>query len=155
MTDTLKPAERSERMRRVRGKNTGPELMVRRLVHGLGYRFRLHRKDLPGSPDLVFPRLRSVIFVHGCFWHRHDDPECRLARLPKSRLDFWEPKLTANRLRDVRKQAALAATGWRILIVWECDLRNKEQLENKLKVFLEGGCGQSNFSLGLEASESG
>lgn len=155
MTDTLKPAERSERMRRVRGKNTGPELMVRRLVHGLGYRFRLHRKDLPGSPDLVFPRLRSVIFVHGCFWHRHDDPECRLARLPKSRLDFWEPKLTANRLRDVRKQAALAATGWRILIVWECDLRNKEQLENKLKVFLEGGCGQSNFSPGLEASGSG
>ena len=129
--------------------------MVRRLVHGLGYRFRLHRKDLPGSPDLVFPRLRSVIFVHGCFCHRHDDPECRLARLPKSRLDFWEPKLTANRLRDVRKQAALAATGWRILIVWECDLRNKEQLENKLKVFLEGGCGQSNFSPGLEASGSG
>ncbi|MDR3422865.1 MAG: DNA mismatch endonuclease Vsr, partial [Xanthobacteraceae bacterium] len=123
---------------------------VRRIVHRLGFRFRLHRKDLPGRPDLVFPRLRSVVFVHGCFWHRHPDPDCRLARLPKSRLDFWEPKLSANRSRDLRNQDALAAGGWRVLIVWECELRHKEQLENKLKNFLEQSCGQSSFSRGPE-----
>jgi DNA mismatch endonuclease (patch repair protein) len=155
MADTLSPAERSERMSRVRGKNTGPELIVRRLVHRLGYRFRLHRKDLPGTPDLVFPRLRSVIFVHGCFWHRHPDPKCSLARLPKSRLGFWEPKLTANHQRDVRNQATLSAAGWRVLVVWECELGDKEQLENKLKGFLEGACGQSSFSRGQEGSVSG
>lgn len=83
-------------MSRVRNKDTKPELMVRRLVHGMGYRYRLHRKNLPGRPDLVFPGLRKVIFVHGCFWHRHPDPSCRLARLPKSKLDFWLPKITTN-----------------------------------------------------------
>jgi DNA mismatch endonuclease (patch repair protein) len=155
MADTLTPAERSERMRRVRGKDTVPELTVRRLVHRMGYRFRLHRKDLPGKPDLVFPRLRGAIFVHGCFWHRHPDLDCPLARLPKSRLAFWAPKLAANRLRDIRNQAALSEAGWRILVVWECELSDKEQLENKVKVFLEGACGQSSFSRGLAGSESG
>ena len=150
MADTLSAADRSQRMSRIRGKDTGPEMLVRRVVHRLGFRFRLHRKNLPGHPDLVFPRLRSVILVHGCFWHRHPDPNCRLARLPKSRVEFWEAKLTANRLRDLRNQNGLAAAGWRILVVWECDLRHKEQLENKLRRFLEGGCVPSNFSRELE-----
>ncbi len=155
MADTLCPAQRSERMSRISGKNTGPELVIRRLVHKLGYRFRLHRKSLPGTPDLVFPRLRSVIFVHGCFWHRHPDPKCALARLPKSRLGFWEPKLTANRERDEHNQKTLSAAGWRILVVWECDLSDKEQLENRIKGFLEGACWQSNFSRGPEDLPSG
>jgi DNA mismatch endonuclease (patch repair protein) len=150
MADTLTPAERSLRMGRIRGKDTSPELAVRRIVHRLGFRFRLHRKDLPGRPDLVFPRLHSVIFVHGCFWHRHPDPNCRLARLPKSRLDFWEPKLTANQRRDLCNQDALGADGWRVLVVWECELKHKEQLENALKDFLEQSCGQSSFSLEQE-----
>jgi DNA mismatch endonuclease (patch repair protein) len=150
MADTLTTAERSRRMSRIRCKDTAPEMTVRRIVHRLGYRYRLHRKDLPGRPDLVFPRLRSVIFVHGCFWHRHPDPNCRLARLPKSRLDFWEPKLTANRGRDLCIQDALTADGWRVLVVWECELRHKEQLENALKNFLEQSCGQSSFSRGPE-----
>jgi DNA mismatch endonuclease (patch repair protein) len=155
MADTLTTAERSRRMSRIRGKNTAPELTVRRLVHSLGFRFRLHRKDLPGRPDLVFPRLRSVIFVHGCFWHRHPDPNCRLARLPKSRLDFWEPKLSANRRRDLCNQGALVADGWRVLVVWECELRHKEQLKNTLRNFLEQSCGQLSFSRGPEGLGSG
>lgn len=136
--DTLSPRDRSERMSRVRGKDTKPELLVRRLVHSLGYRYRLHRRDLPGRPDLVFPARQKVIFVHGCFWHRHRARRCRLARLPKTRLEFWEPKLEANRLRDLRAYAALRKAGWKILVVWECGLSNKEQLENKLRRFLEG-----------------
>ena len=103
--DTLSKAQRSERMSRVRGKDTKPELLVRRLVHGMGYRYRLHRRDLPGTPDLVFPGRRKVIFVHGCFWHRHPDPACKLARLPKSRTDFWLPKLEGNRARDIENAA--------------------------------------------------
>jgi DNA mismatch endonuclease (patch repair protein) len=106
----------------------------------MGFRFRLHRKDLPGTPDLVFPRLHAVIFVHGCFWHRHPDPDCALSRLPKSRADFWEPKLTGNLLRDLRDQAALEMARWRILVVWECELRDKEHLKNKLRRFLEAPC---------------
>lgn len=155
MADTLSPTQRSERMGRVHGKDTKPELAVRRLVHKLGYRFRLHRKDLPGTPDLVFPRLKSVIFVHGCFWHRHPDPKCPLARLPKSRLGFWEPKLSANRQRDLHNQALLSTAGWRVLVVWECELCNKEQLENKIRKFLEVACGPSSFSRGQEGSVSG
>ena len=96
MPDTLTPEQRSERMRRVRSKDTKPEILVRQIVHRLGFRFRLHRRDLPGIPDLVFPQRRKVIFVHGCFWHRHQDQSCPLARLPKSRLEFWRPKLEAN-----------------------------------------------------------
>ncbi|WGJ16446.1 very short patch repair endonuclease [Methylocapsa sp. D3K7] len=142
-------------MGRIRSKDTAPEIMVRKVVHKIGYRFRLHRKDLPGCPDLVFPRSRKVIFVHGCFWHRHPDPNCRLARLPKTRLDFWEPKLSANHRRDQLSQAVLSAAGWQILIVWECEIGNKEQLENKLIRFLAGDtCGQLSFSREPEASES-
>lgn len=124
-------------MRRVRGKDTGPEWTVRRLVHRLGFRYRLHDRSLPGSPDLVFRSRRKVIFVHGCFWHRHPDPACKLARLPKSRLDFWLPKLTANKVRDERLLEALREQGWQSLVVWECESRHIEQLENKVKAFLE------------------
>jgi len=134
--DTLTPEQRSERMSRVRGKDTGPELVVRKLVHALGYRYRLHRSDLPGKPDLVFPRHRKVIFVHGCFWHRHPDPSCKLARLPKSKLDFWLPKLDGNRKRDLVNQKALEEQGWAWLVIWECQLRDIDQLLVIIKSFL-------------------
>lgn len=136
--DTLSPAQRSARMARVRSENSRTEIAVRRLLHRMGYRFRLHRRNLPGSPDIVLPGRRKAIFVHGCFWHRHPDPDCALARLPKSRLDFWLPKLERNRERDLEQQARLADLGWRFLIVWECELRHVEQLENKLLKFLDG-----------------
>ena len=154
MADTLSPIERSERMSRVRGKDTGPEMAVRRLVHAMGYRYRLHRADLPGKPDLAFPGRRAIIFVHGCFWHRHPDPNCRLARKPKSRLDFWEPKLNGNRARDLRDQAALAAAGWRILVVWECELRDREQLTNKLRLFWRSHARRRNLRGSRRASGS-
>jgi DNA mismatch endonuclease, patch repair protein len=105
----------------VRAKNTKPELIVRRLVHSLGFRYRLHRQDLPGVPDLVFPSRHAVIFVHGCFWHRHKG----CGRMPKSRLDYWLPKLEANKARDVRNRKTLRRNGWRILVVWECELTHK------------------------------
>jgi DNA mismatch endonuclease, patch repair protein len=138
MTDTLTPAERSERMSRIRGKNTKPELAVRRLVHSLGYRFRLHGRHLPGSPDLVFASRRAVIFVHGCFWHQHKDNTCKLARMPKSRAEFWGPKLAANRDRDENNKRGLAATGWRVLEVWECQLAHAERLVETIDNFLGG-----------------
>jgi DNA mismatch endonuclease (patch repair protein) len=136
--DTLTQKERSARMSRVRGRDTQPEVVVRRLLRDMGYHYRLHRKDLPGKPDIVFGKRRKVVFIHGCFWHRHPDPECRLARLPKSRLDFWLPKLTANAERDARHRKALLEIGWQVLVVWECELRHSEQLKNKLRHFLEG-----------------
>lgn len=139
MTDSLSESKRSERMALIRARDTKPEMIVRRLVHAMGFRFRLHRKDLPGRPDLVLPRTRSVIFVHGCFWHRHPEPKCKLARMPKSRLDFWQPKLEGNRGRDLRNQSELEAMGWRFLVVWECELRHTEQLQNKLSAFLTKG----------------
>lgn len=137
MIDTLTKAERSERMSRVRAKDTKPEMIVRRLVHGMGYRYRLHDRRLPGSPDIVFRSRRKVIFVHGCFWHRHPDPSCKLARMPKSRQDFWAPKLEGNRERDERNRVALDREGWRQMVVWECECRHEEQLRNKLQDFLE------------------
>jgi DNA mismatch endonuclease (patch repair protein) len=112
-------------------------MAVRRLVHRLGYRYRLHRRDLPGSPDLVFPRRRKVIFVHGCFWHRHPDPDCKLARMPKSRLEFWGPKLEANAERDKRALEALRALGWEALTLWECELKSNRDLEERIIRFLE------------------
>lgn len=147
MADTLAPTERSERMARVRGKDTKPELVVRRLVHGMGYRYRLHRRSLPGIPDLVFPARRKVIFIHGCFWHRHPDSKCKLARLPKSRLDFWKPKLDGNRQRDEANEARLRELGWRVLVVWECQIGNKEHLREGIRAFLGGNkCEQSSSS---------
>lgn len=129
----------------VKGKHTKPELRVRRRAHALGYRFRLHRRDLPGSPDLVFPGRRAVVFVHGCFWHRHPEPGCWRARLPKSRLDFWVPKLEANVARDAASLAALEALGWRVLTVWECETTpsRRAALDARLRAFLgpPGGAG--------------
>lgn len=137
MTDTLTKAERSARMALVRGKHTKPEMVVRRLAHRLGFRYRLHGRGLPGRPDLVFASKKKVIFVHGCFWHRHGDSECKLARLPKSRLDFWLPKLDANRERDNRNRRLLAKDGWGILVLWECELNDPQALERRLKKFLK------------------
>lgn len=134
MADTLTPAQRSERMSRVRGKNTAPEMKLRRLIHGIGYRYRLHVGDLPGKPDLVFPSRHAVIFMHGCFWHRHAN--CKLARLPKSKLDFWETKLEENRQRDLRYRERLMAMGWRVLIVWECELQNLDHVSRVVREFL-------------------
>lgn len=123
-------------MGRVRSKDTKAELRVRQLIHSMGYRFRLHLKDLPGCPDMVFPRYKSVIFVHGCFWHRHGD--CPLTRLPKSRLEFWVPKLESNRLRDGRNESKLRDMGWRVLIVWECQLKDMIALSTRISQFLDG-----------------
>ena len=120
----------------VRGRDSKPEILVRRLTHALGYRYRLHRPDLPGRPDLVFGPRRKVIFVHGCFWHRHPDPACKLARLPKSRQDFWRPKLEGNRARDERINGALSAMGWNVLEIWECETADAESLAKKIKGFL-------------------
>ena len=136
MADTLTSKERSERMRRVRGADTKPEKLVRRLVHGMGYRYRLHRRDLPGTPDLVFTTRRKVIFVHGCFWHRHPDPDCPLARLPKSRLEFWKPKLEGNREREMKNQERLAELEWDVLEIWECQLRDTDGLRSRVREFL-------------------
>lgn len=135
--DSLTPLQRSERMSKVRSANTQLEMAVRRLVHGMGYRYRLHRKDLPGKPDLVFPGRRKVIFVHGCFWHRHGDPACRLARLPKSRLDFWLPKLSANEERDAKVLARLGELGWGVMTIWECQVRDTEALKRRICEFLD------------------
>jgi len=137
MIDTLSPSERSERMGRVRGRDTKPELIVRKLLYSMGYRYRLHAKELPGCPDIVFRKRRQVIFVHGCFWHQHPDPKCRLARLPKSRLEFWLEKLERNRARDIANVARLSEMGWRVLLVWECELRDKEHLRDTLRRFME------------------
>ena len=132
--DIVSPKKRSLMMAGIKGKNTRPEMVVRKLVHGMGFRFRLHRKDLPGSPDLVFPRLRRVIFVHGCFWHRH--PGCKFAYTPKSNVQFWLEKLEANVRRDALALKALEALSWEILIVWECELSNLSVLAQKLNSFL-------------------
>jgi DNA mismatch endonuclease, patch repair protein len=135
--DTLTPTDRSERMARVRSKDTTPELRVRRLLSEMGYRYRLHYKRVPGRPDIAFPGRRKAVFVHGCFWHRHPAPTCPLARLPKSRLDFWLPKLEGNRARDLRTQRELRELDWQIYVVWECQLRDAETLRRALRRFLE------------------
>lgn len=123
-------------MSRVRSRDTGPELKVRRLVHGMGYRYRLHRKDLPGTPDLVFGPRRKVIMVHGCFWHGHVDPKCRLARTPKSRREFWEAKLRRNRERDQKVERSLNESGWEVLTLWECELGDTAGLKERVRAFL-------------------
>lgn len=135
MTDRLDPGRRRRLMQRVKGKDTAPELAVRSLLHRLGYRFRLHRKDLPGTPDIVLPGRRVVLFVHGCFWHGHG---CRLGRLPKSRLEYWQPKIAANRDRDQRKAECLAVLGWRVVVIWQCELADAEALAQRLRDELDG-----------------
>ncbi|MEE2691159.1 MAG: DNA mismatch endonuclease Vsr [Pseudomonadota bacterium] len=136
MVDTLSEARRSANMSAIRSKGMKPEMIVRSLVHRMGYRFRLHVKDLPGKPDLVFRPRSKAIFVHGCFWHQHDDPKCLDGRLPKSRLEYWLPKLERNAVRDRSNQTALRAGGWKVLTIWECETKNLEKLEAKLRGFL-------------------
>jgi DNA mismatch endonuclease (patch repair protein) len=133
--DSLSPAERSERMSRVRSKDSKPELAVRQLVHAMGFRYRLHVGKLPGKPDLVFPARKKVIFVHGCFWHRHG-LNCRLTRWPKSKLEFWKPKLESNHERDKKHRRSLRRLGWRVLTIWECEIPKTERLEARIKKFL-------------------
>lgn len=136
--DHLTPERRSWNMGRIRSRDTLPEKAVRSLLHRLGYRFRLHRRDLPGIPDIVLPRYRSVVMVHGCFWHRH--PNCKYAYMPKTRLDFWQAKFDANVRRDAEVHSLLEDLGWRVLIVWECELRDMRLLEVRLRDFLEIQC---------------
>lgn len=132
--DILTPEERSRMMGKIKGRNTKPEMVVRSLCHAMGLRFRLHRKDLPGSPDLVFPKYRLCLFVHGCFWHRH--PGCKYAYTPKTRLDFWLPKLQRNVERDREKEEALRELRWRVEVIWECETRDTKKLRlHLLKLF--------------------
>lgn len=125
MADTLSPTERSERMSRIRGRDTRPELVLRRLLHAAGFRYRLHHTRLPGRPDLVFPKYGAVVFVHGCFWHRHTG--CRVANTPKSNVEFWTAKFQRNVARDALVESRLRSAGWRVLVVWECSLSTKEK----------------------------
>jgi DNA mismatch endonuclease, patch repair protein len=132
--DRLSPSERSQHMRRIRKVDTRAEIIVRRLIHSMGFRFRLHRRDLPGTPDIVMAKTKKVVLVHGCFWHQHAG--CRLARLPKTRLDYWLPKLARNAERDRQAEAALGEQGWSVLVVWECEVANLPLLARKLSLFL-------------------
>ena len=134
MTDRLTPDRRTALMKAVGTKNTGPELAVRSLLHQLGYRFRLHRKDLPGTPDIVLPGRKSAIFVHGCFWHGHG---CSIGKAPKSKLDYWGPKLLQNKERDTRNVGILRRAGWKVLVVWQCETHSIERLAFRLIDFLE------------------
>jgi DNA mismatch endonuclease (patch repair protein) len=123
-------------MRAVKGRDTAPEMLVRRIAHRMGYRYRVHRKDLPGKPDLVFPSRRKMVFVHGCFWHGH---ECkRGARMPKANRDYWQAKIARNRARDIKNQESLHNMGWQVLVVWECETKDYEALAVKLRDFLNG-----------------
>lgn len=133
--DHLDPEHRSENMRRVRGKDTRPELTVRRALHALGRRFRLHRRDLPGKPDIVLAKDRLAIFVHGCFWHRHDD--CPRASTPSTRKEFWVAKFERTVVRDAEQAAALHAAGWRPEVIWECETRDSERLNERLRRILQ------------------
>lgn len=137
MVDTLSPAERSERMSRIRGKDTLPELWVRHFLHAHGFRYRIHRRDLPGRPDIVLPKYGAVVFVHGCFWHAH---HCQMGRIPGTRSQFWEAKFVANKARDARNARELRRGGWRVLRVWECELakptrrmKTLQRLEERLR----------------------
>lgn len=140
VADVLTPEQRRRCMAAIRGRDTKPEMLVRSLVHRMGYRFRLHRKDLPGTPDLVLPGRRKVIFVHGCFWHQH--PRCRYATRPATRPEFWAGKLDDNRARDRRVQRELRRQGWDVLVVWECRTADPEQLQQRMYEFLEAGSDQ-------------
>ena len=131
--DTRTPEQRRRIMQSVKSKDTGPELVVRRLLHGMGYRYRLHRRDLPGRPDIVLGPRRKAIFVHGCFWHGHGCPK---GRLPKSRLDYWQPKVDNNRERDRTKEEQLKSLGWSVLTIWQCETADLELLAARLQEFV-------------------
>jgi DNA mismatch endonuclease (patch repair protein) len=132
--DIVRPERRSEMMARIAGKDTKPEMIVRKAVHALGYRYRLHDRRLPGSPDLVFPRLKIALFVHGCFWHRHRN--CRLCYQPKSNVEFWAKKFKSNVARDKRVLNELTALGWRPAVVWQCEANKPDSLAEKLSDIL-------------------
>ena len=137
MVDTVTPKRRSEIMSNIQAKDMKPEMRVRRLAHSMGYRYRLHRKDLPGRPDLVFPSRKKVIFVHGCFWHQHADPACKIARLPQSNRSYWLPKLERNAARDAQHAAKLKKSGWEVLILWECEVEGDTGLRDRIREFLK------------------
>lgn len=130
--DNLTPTERSEIMSRVKSQNTRPELLVRSFLHRHGLRFRVNRTTLPGKPDIVLPKYKTIIFVNGCFWHQHPSEECKLARMPKSHVDFWKSKLEENRKRDEQKKIDLEKLGWRVFYVWECQLSRPNQTLSEL-----------------------
>jgi DNA mismatch endonuclease (patch repair protein) len=132
--DNLTPERRSANMSNIRSRDTRPEMIVRRLVHGLGYRYRLHVASLPGKPDIVLPRLKAIIDVRGCFWHQH--PGCIDSHIPNSRIGYWRPKLERNQLRDRRNQRAVRKLGWRILVVWECQVKALPKLSKRILEFL-------------------
>lgn len=136
LSDLFDSEKRSWIMSRVRNRNTRPELIVRSLLHRLGYRFRLHRKNLPGHPDIVLPKHRKVIFVHGCFWHGHED--CPRGKRPTSNIDFWRKKIARNRERDHESLKKLEGVGWKSLVIWQCETRDGDKLGDKLLRFLEG-----------------
>ncbi|MCK1744150.1 DNA mismatch endonuclease Vsr [Bradyrhizobium sp. 139] len=135
MADKLTPQQRSANMARIRSRHTTPELTVRRIVHSLGFRYRLHRRDLPGTPDLVLPKSKRVIFVNGCFWHRH--PSCHLTSMPKSNVAFWEAKFERTVRRDEMARRALQELGWTVLTVWECETRDVQSLAGRLRKLLK------------------
>ena len=126
--------QRARNMSAIKSKNTKPEIAVRKLLHSMGYRFRLHRKDLPGSPDIVLPKYKTVIFVHGCFWHRHEN--CKYASNPNTRKEFWESKFKANVKRDFENQEKIKNIGWQSVVIWECEIKNKALLINRLQNIL-------------------
>jgi len=132
--DTRTPEQRRRIMQSVKHKDTGPEIVVRKMLHARGYRYRLHRKDLPGRPDIVFGSKRKAIFVHGCFWHGHG---CSKGKLPKSNLNYWRPKIESNKSRDARNRADLEAAGWDVMVIWQCELVDRQTLWQKLQEFVE------------------
>jgi DNA mismatch endonuclease, patch repair protein len=136
MADKITSSRRSQNMAAIRATDTKPELVVRRLIHSLGYRYRLHAKDLPGKPDIVFRSRRKIIFVHGCFWHLHSRADCLDARLPKTNTGYWTPKLEKNVERDGKHFRSLAELGWHVLIVWDCETKNHDNLRQRLTAFL-------------------
>lgn len=135
MADVFTPAERSAIMARIKGQNTKPEILVRKLVHSLGYRFRLHQNTIPGKPDLALPRHKKIIFVHGCFWHGHVG--CVRATLPSTNIEFWKNKILGNKDRDARVRRKLRRGGWQVLVIWQCQTKSIESLTERLKLFFE------------------
>lgn len=136
MADRISEERRSYNMRQIRGYDTSVEKTVRKMIHAMGYRYRLHDRKLPGSPDIVFASKQKVIFVHGCFWHQHPNPDCLDSRLPKSNREYWVPKLARTQERDMTNQGKLSETGWSILVVWECELKNPTLLRSRIVDFL-------------------
>lgn len=136
MADVVDSKTRSRMMSGIRSKDTKPEMAVRRFLHGQGFRYRLHRRGLPGTPDLVFPKYKTVVFVHGCFWHGHD---CRYFRLPKTRTEFWSEKISGNRARDAKNEEALRASGWKVIVIHECEIRDNAGWQDRALQELTGG----------------